>query len=61
MSGRNKGQLAGKIAQSRSRQAFDKRLAVIAFAELCGNEEMAGSAEPIFKWLVPRDLDRFNE
>src|SRR5258708_36675437 len=54
----NEGQLVGEIAQGRPRQAFDKTLTVVALRELCRNEQMAGSPESIFEWLVPHDLDR---
>src|SRR5882762_5715773 len=53
----NEGQLVGEIAQGRPRQAFNKSLTVVALRELCRDEQMAGSAESIFEWLVPHDLD----
>src|SRR5712672_1521589 len=56
----NEGQLVGEIAQGRPRQAFNKSLTVVALRELCRNEQMAGSPESIFEWLVPHDLDRLH-
>ena len=61
MSGRNEGQLAREIAQARARQALDKGLAIKALAELCRNQQMAGSPESIFERPVLHDLDRFHE
>src|SRR6478752_6829209 len=61
MSSRNEGQLLRKIAQGRPGRAFDKGLTVVALAELCGDEQVAGSPESIFERLVPHDLNRFHE
>src|SRR5258707_201501 len=57
----NEGELVAEIAKGRARQAFDKGLPVIAFRELCRDQQMAGSPESIFERCVPRDLDGFHD
>jgi hypothetical protein len=61
VAGRHEGQLAPGVAQPRSRQAFDKRVAIASDALVADSEKMERRAKAKFKLLTPcclHDLGR---
>jgi hypothetical protein len=56
VAGRHEGQLSPGIAQSRSRQAFDERVAVASDALVTDGEKMERGAKAEFQLFTPRCL-----
>src|SRR5450755_1015674 len=51
--GRHQAELAVELAQCRSRQAVDQRLAVLPFCSFVGNKQMASGLKAVFEGLAP--------
>ena len=56
VAGRHQGQLAPRVAQPRSRQAFDEGVAIAAHALIADGEKMKRGAKANFQLLAPRRL-----